>query len=275
MFSVSVLEAKTIIRIIDRTYGTDLSGLSMASFRLRLSEIMQTSKIDSTENLAARLKEDEAYYETFIDDISIGSPDMFRDPDFWIYLRDQLLPTVLKSRIYPEIIFPESVTGHELFSMAMLLQEVGKDYRVDLAATCYNQKIMNHIMAGELPYYNFKNSKDNYEVFNPGSNFEDYTETRDGTRYLKPYLLQGVEIRLQGTEKNLCSEKTAIVLYRNRMIYQNAEMQYRRLKQLLGDMKKGTYFITGIQETIDGFGLVHLYKTVSSDLKIYQKKDAD
>jgi chemotaxis methyl-accepting protein methylase len=59
------------------------------------------------------------------------------------------------------------------------------------------------------------------------------------------------------------------------MIYQNAEMQYRMLKQLLGHMKKGTYFITGIQEAIDGFGLVHLYETVSSDLKIYQKKDAN
>ena len=58
------------------------------------------------------------------------------------------------------------------------------------------------------------------------------------------------------------------------MIYQNAEMQYRILKQFLRDMKGGTYFITGIQEAIDGFGLKCLYNTISSDFKIYQKINA-
>ncbi len=82
MFSISVLEAKTIIRTIDKTYGTDLSGLSMASFRLRLSEMLQMHKFEDFDSLVASLMQDKAYYETFMRDISIGSPDMFRDRDF-------------------------------------------------------------------------------------------------------------------------------------------------------------------------------------------------
>ncbi|MFC2112188.1 CheR family methyltransferase, partial [Bacteroidota bacterium] len=244
-------------------------------FRLRLSEILQTYQLNDTDSLVGRLLDDRKFYESFISDISIGSPDMFRDPDFWIYLRDHLLPTILKTRRYPEILIPESVTGNELYTVIVLLREMGLDYRVDLAITCWNNKIRDQIMNGELPRIRYKNSMDNYQVFKPGSSLEEYTDLRSGTRYLKKEMLQGVEFRLQSPEEHICSEKTALVLYRNRMIYQNAEMQYRMLKLFLSDMKGGTYFITGIQEAIDGFGVEHLYNTVSSDLKIYQKKDAD
>jgi chemotaxis protein methyltransferase CheR len=275
MFSVSILEAKTIIRTINRTYGTDLSGLAMASFRLRLSEILSTHKFKNTAALIERLLADPDYYELFIQDISTGSPDMFRDPDFWIYFRDELLPEVLKSSRYPEMIIPESVTGNEFYTMAVLLNETGLDYRIDLVVTCRNGKIKKQIMEGKLPNIRFKNSKDNYEVFHPGSSFENYTETRNGSRYLKTELLEGVEFRLQSPDQPVCSDKTALVLYRNRMIYQTTELQYRRLLQILKEMPKETYLITGIKEAINGFGLDHLYDTVSEDLKIYMKKDAD
>ncbi len=97
MFSVSILEARTIIRTIYKTYGTDLSGLAMASFRLRLSEILETHDIKLPEDLVAILLEDPEFYETFIRDVSIGSSDMFRDPDLWIDIRDRILPFLLKS----------------------------------------------------------------------------------------------------------------------------------------------------------------------------------
>ena len=150
MFNVSVLEAKTIIRTIDKIYGTDLSGLAMASFRLRLSEILKTNSFKNIDALIERLLDDPDYYETFIRDISPGSPDMFRDPDFWIYFRDQFLPTILKSRRYPEIIIPESVTGNELYTMAVLLNETGLDYRIDLVVTCRNVKIKKQITEKKL-----------------------------------------------------------------------------------------------------------------------------
>ena len=274
MFSVSILEARTIIRTIYKTYGTDLSGLAMASFRLRLSEILETHDIKLPEDLVAILLEDPEFYETFIRDVSIGSSDMFRDPDLWIDIRDRILPFLLKSNLYPEIVIPESVTGGELYTMSVLLMEMGLDYRVDLVAICRNEKIRDQIQKGELPHLRFKNSLDNYEVFHPGFSFEPFTEIRDNTRYLKPELMQGVEFRLQSPDQPVCSEKTTLILYRNKMIYQNAEMQYRMLKQLLGEMETGCYFIIGIQEAIDGFGLEHMYSAISEDLNIYTKRNA-
>jgi chemotaxis protein methyltransferase CheR len=274
MFNVSILEARTIIRTIDRTYGTDLSGLAMASFRIRLSEILQRGKFRSPRALVDRLLEDPRYVDTFIRDISIGSPDMFRDPDVWIYLRDELIPSVLKSCHHPEIVIPESVTGNELYSMLVLLREMEIDNRVDLVVTCRNQKILDRIIKAELPNVRFKNSRDNYEIFYPGSTFERYTGRRGNINYLKPELLDGIEFRVQEPGLDFCSDTTQIVMYRNRMIYLNAEMHYKRLKQVLSDMKKDAFLVIGIHEALDGFGLDKLYSPAVPELGIYKKKNA-
>lgn len=275
MFNVSIPEAKSIIKTIARIHGTDLSGMSMAAFRLHLSEMLVTHELQGVENLLSRLHDDQGFYEYFIRDVFIGSPDMFRDPDFWIFFRDQLLPEIFRMHMYPEFIIPESVTGNELYTLAVLLHEIKQDHRVDLVVSCRNGMIRDRIKTGNLPYTRFKNSKDNYEVFSPGSSFENYLEAKGGKQYLKKELLQGIVYRLELPGNTLCSEKTALVLYRNRMIYQNPEMQYKTLKRIFGEMNPGTYLVTGIQEDIGGYSLESMYNTLSPEFRTYQKKDAN
>jgi chemotaxis protein methyltransferase CheR len=200
---------------------------------------------------------------------------MFRDPDFWVYFRDRLLPEVLKLFMYPEIIIPESVTGNELYSLAVLLREANLDYRVDIRITCRNDRIRDQILKGAFSNTDFKNSLDNYEIFNPESSFEQYLETRNGNKYFRSALLEGVEIRIEAPDRIGFSEKTAVILYRNRLIYQDAGMQYKTLRHFLENMHEGAHLITGLKENIDGFGLEGLYVPVSDDLKIYKRINAD
>jgi len=273
MFTVSILEAKTFIRAVKKANGRDLSGLAMASFRYRLSLILQARKLSNIESLISSFQNNPDELDRIISDISIGSPDMFRNPDLWIHIRENLLPIIFASRRYPEVYIPQCVTGDELYTLAIFLRETGLDYRVDLVATCQDERTRDQILIGELPNPRFKNSKDNFEVYNPELSFEDYIKTLQGKKFIKQELLEGIEIRIQGDGDPFCSENTALVLYRNRMLYQNAEMQYRTLKKLLSDMKEGTCFILGIGESIEGFGLNQYYKDLSSDYNIYIKKD--
>jgi chemotaxis protein methyltransferase CheR len=245
----------------------------MASLRFNLAHVLRSNKISNIESLVSKIRNDRDYFERFMMDITADSSDMFRDPDLWIHLRDDLLPIFFASWRYPEVVIPQCVTGDELYTMAIFLKETGLDYRVDLVATCRNASIRQQILTGELHPTKYKNSKDNFEVFNPDSSFDQYIETRQGTKYLSPEILEGIEIKVQDDTESVCSDKTALVLFRNKLLLQNAEMHYRTLKQLLGDMKKGTCFIIGTGEPIDGFGLEGLYTEVSEDLKIYIKKD--
>ena len=66
-----------------------------------------------------------------------------------------------------------------------------------------------------------------------------------------------------------------MVLYRNRMLYMNRDMQSRQLKQIFAAMEEGTIFITGVMESIKGYGVDHLFRVISNELKIYAKAGTD
>ena len=102
MFTVSVNEVKTIVRAIKKANGTDLSGLAIASLRYRLSGILKSYKLENTESLIAKFQNDPDFLDRFISDISVGSPDMFRDPDLWIHIRENLLPIIFAT---PRLLF--------------------------------------------------------------------------------------------------------------------------------------------------------------------------
>ena len=273
MFNVPILEAKTLIRALKKVSGRDLSGLAMASFRYRISRILISYKLDNIESLIKFIQDNPENLNRLISDIAVGSPDMFRNPDLWIHIRENLLPIIFASRRYPEVYIPQCVTGDELYTLAIFLRETGLDYRVDLVATCPDNRTRDQILNGELNNTRYKNSKDNFEVYNPDLSFEEYIETRQGKKYIQKDLLEGIEIKVQDDNEPFCSENTALLIYRNRMIYQNVEMQYRTLKKMLGEMEKGTCFILGAGESIGGFGLDRFYKDLSSDYNIYIKKD--
>ena len=271
MFRVSVLETRSLLRSINRQYGIDLSGRSMASLRLRLSEVLDTYNLADTEQLISSVLSSRSSLNNFLRDIAIGSPDMFRDPDFWVYLKEKILPGILNEYQFPEFVIPDCITGNELYSLKILLKEADVDFRVDVRALCENDLLLKQISTGELSYQVFKNSRDNYDMFNPGGDIKNYIEDVAGKQFLVKEVLDNIKYSVQTLESPFYSDKTAIVLYRNRMIYQTPELQYKNLKTLLTEMREGTYLITGIQESIDGFGLSSLYETISSDLKIYRK----
>jgi chemotaxis protein methyltransferase CheR len=273
MFSISIPEARKLIGWIHESFGMDLRGVSMASFRWQVSQILETLQDGTVRTLMQRIRKDPVFFDQFIRDISVGSPDMFRDPDLWIHLRDHLLPILFSSWRYPEILIPDCVTGGELYTLLVFLHDTGIDYRVDLAATCKNNLIRQQILAGELDNSRYKNSRDNFDVFHPGSSFDRYLQTIQGKKFLKPDLLKGLDLRVQDEKQPLCSDRTSLILYRNRMLRQNRQWQSGMLSRLFSEMKEGTLLVTGIGESIDGFGFEHSYRVISPDLKIYIKKN--
>ena len=62
MFTVSIPEAKTLIRAVKKVNGTDLSGLAMASFRYRISGILQSFRLDNIESLITKIQDNPENY---------------------------------------------------------------------------------------------------------------------------------------------------------------------------------------------------------------------
>jgi len=271
MFTVTINETKNIIHIISQQYGIDLSGLAMASLRLKISQFCKDHHFLSPANLTTRLHEEPGFIESFLQSISASSPDMFRDPELWIKLRDQILPEMISELVTSRILIPDSVSGEEIYSMAILLKESGLDQQIKLTATCKSEGIRRQIENGPLSKGRYKNCQDNYLIFNPGSTLDKYFLQRDGKYYRKSGLLNPVDIMVQPEDQAGKAVHAKLILYRNRMIYLNPETSRRMISRMLDHAVEGCIFIIGIKESINYLGFKDRVHVISSDLNIYSK----
>lgn len=272
MFNVSVLETRSVINAVFERYGFDISHYAMASLRLRIGMILNNHNLIYTDELIGRLIEEPDFLETFIREISVGSPDMFRDAELWIELRDHLLPGLLKE--YPEfdILVPSSVTGDELCSAAILLRESGWSNKIRLITTCINHATAEHIRTAAIPQVRYKNSLENYRIFNPDGNLEDYVLLSDGKIARAPDLFRNIRFEVKKPTALPIGSKTRLILFRNRMLYMNQSMQRKVLTGIADRMNTGTCLIIGIKESIKGSGLENILGNISTDLNIYTRE---
>jgi chemotaxis protein methyltransferase CheR len=273
MFSVSVLEAKSVITAIYEQYGYDISGFAMSSLRLRIGRFLTEHSLLYPDVLISRIMDDPGFLDLFISEIVTGSPDLFRDPDLWIELRDNLLPGMLKEHKEFEILVPSSVTGDELYSMAILLRESGLNGKIRLHATCLNNAMIENIRRGILSQARHKTSQDNYRIFNPEGNLDEYIFHYEGRIHRSAELLKNIRFQVKAPSALSPNNRTRLILFRNRMIYVNQATKTRILSSISERMSPGAYLILGIRESLKGTSLDSMLSPVSPDLNIYIKNN--
>ena len=271
MFNVSIADTRNIVGAIYEKSGLDVSAHTMSSMRLRIGKILNDHNLNDAQVLISRILEDSDFLDIFIHKISVGSPDLFRDPDLWVELRDRVIPELLREHAEFEILVPSSVTGDELYSLAVLLVESGWAQKIRLVTTCLNSKTIDSIQEGFLSPVRHKTSLENYRIFNPKGDLEKYLYHSNGRIYKSRELLSQVRILEKKPISLPISNRTKMILFRNRLLYLNQSHKTRILTNIAGRMNTGTYLILGIMESLKGTGLENELESVSSDLNIYIK----
>ena len=254
MLTVTIDETNAIIHGIAQNYGIDLSGMAMASLRLKISRFCKDNRLRAAGSLISRLIEEPGLLDSFIYYIYSASPEMFRDPELWIVLRDQVLPGLVQDSTTAGILIPESGSAEEIWSTSILLKEAGLDRQIGITATCINEFTRDQIKNRPLSKGRFRACQDNYEIFNPGSTLDKYFIQQDGKYFWKEHIINQVILSLQSDHQGLVEQHHKILMCRNRMIYQNLERSRQFLQHLFDQSAEGTILVIGIKESIENLG---------------------
>ena len=271
MFEVTIDETNNILHKIAQHVGTDLSGLALTSLRLKISKFCKIHHITSPESLITRLHDEPGLMDLFLQGISSGSPDMFRDPELWTALRDKILPEMMAVASHPMILIPDALSGEEIYSMAILLKESGLDQRIRFTATCINDRLREQIEKGPLTKGRYKNCQENYLIFNPHSSLDKYFLQRDGRYHPDPGMLETIEIKEHAEAQAGLTEQANLILYRNRTIYFTPGKSREVISSMLDQSVEGCIFILGLKESANFLGLTGRVHVISADLNIYSK----
>lgn len=272
-YEIGIVETRNVIKSILDTYGYDFRDYALTSFKRRLEQIIMNNGFKDADGLISRLTSNKDYFETFLHEITPETTEMFRDPSLWRTVRDELIPDLMKgSSTKPKLWVAAFDSGEELYSLAIILKEMGLLSDVQLYASAISDKAIEKIKSGRIDSKELEVNDANYLRFIGKRNFSDYYKNDNGQIILDSSLIQGVNFIKLNTVFDNAPGGIKLILFRNQMIYYNQILQDKVLYQITNSVVPGGYLAIGVKETLENTNTSNKF-TLFNDLdKIYKKK---
>ncbi|HEY4787614.1 MAG TPA: CheR family methyltransferase [Bacteroidales bacterium] len=251
MIELGIVDTRNIINLIAEKYNYDFSDFALTSFKRRIEMLMEQNNIKHPDILMNRLMENKNFVDSFIGQINVPSTEMFRDPSLWRVLRDEIITNIYRETGTGfKIWLPNSVSGDELFSLAILLVEMGLLDKVQILVSSMSERSLDTIRSGLFPEYKLEISYDNYIRSNGKFSLSNYFSVVNNQAIRDVSLIKHVTFFNQNTLLEPAPQGVKLVLFRNKMIYFNQTLQSKILKIIYNSMTTGGYLVIGAKESL-------------------------
>ncbi|HET9509384.1 MAG TPA: CheR family methyltransferase, partial [Gaiellaceae bacterium] len=177
------IELELLLEGIYRRYGFDFREYAPASLRRRVRRRMQGEHVGSISALQELVLHDPAVMERLLLDLSINVTAMFRDPSFFLSLRQNVVP-LLRTYPFARIWVAGCSSGEEVYSLAIVLDEEGLAERVRIYATDINEAVLEQARLGVFPLDKMREYTQNYIRAGGTQAFSEYYVARyDGAQF--------------------------------------------------------------------------------------------
>jgi chemotaxis protein methyltransferase CheR len=266
------VDTRNVLKAIKETHDLDFKNHALTFFKRRLSYIVDKYNLKDADALIDKLTNDSGFYELFLKEISIETTELFRDPSLWRYLKEKFLPGLLKDQENFKMWFPEIASGEELYSMAILLNEIGFLDKVQFVVGSISQLRLDDIKQGRFDLKKMEVNQANFKRIFSDAELEDYYRSEGELGYMSPELLKNMEIAKQNTYYDQPPRRAKMIMWRNQMLYFNQILQERLLKSFCQCLMPGGHLIVGVNEKIDYWNSDKDYILVGDNENIYKKK---
>src|SRR5438132_9180128 len=170
---LEALEVHLLLEAVFACYGFDFRDYAHASIARRVQSIVRAEGLQTVSELQGKLLRDRSCMERFLLKVTVNVTTMFRDPGFYLALRNSVLP-FLKECPFIRIWHVGCSTGEEVYSTAILLHEEGLYSRCRIYATDMNENVLASAKAGIFPLGAVQEYTRNYLTAGGRREFSEY-----------------------------------------------------------------------------------------------------
>ncbi len=270
---IEINDLRLFIDKVKTLYKYDFSDYALSSFKRRLIRILELNKMTNMQMLIKRIETEPAFFHYVLSEITVNVTEMFRDPSFWRELRDKVLPNIFQNQNHINIWHAGCSSGEEVFSMVILLAEMGMLEKTNIVASDIDIEILKRATAASIPLKNMEVNEKNYIRFAGAKKLDLYFTYRNGMAELNKDLLKKVNFREQSLvdPKMPTDIKFDLVLCRNVMIYFNQNLQNKVLNLIHSVLHKFGYLAIGSKESMIWCDSAHKFLVVNNEEKIFKK----
>lgn len=270
-YEITNVELEEIQNIILQYYGYDFRDYAVASIKRRISRFMEVASVTSVFDLKYLLINNKEYFGTFLQQVTVNVTEMFRDPEFYRSLREEVLP-LLSAYPYFKIWHAGCATGEEVFSMCILLEEEGLLGRAQIYATDINPANLEKARQGIIPLPLMKQYTHNYHGSGGTRDFSNYYTAR----YDHAIIDKRLTDRILFSRHNLAVESSfnefQLIICRNVLIYFNKDLQAKVFGLFYESLSPKGFLAIGIKESLLFSGIRDRFDTINMKTKIYKRK---
>lgn len=264
------LELRLLLEAVHQHYGYDFRGYARSSLRRRIWRRVSEEGLESISALQASVLHDPAVMERLLVDLSISVTSMFRDPTFFVALREKVVP-LLRTYPFVRIWNAGCATGEETFSLSILMREEGMGDRVRIYATDMNDAVLRQAKMGVFPLDRMQDYTRDYLRAGGTTAFSDYYKVIGDQVRFDPSLADNVVFARHNLVTDGRFNEFHLVVCRNVMIYFDSALQDKVHQLLHESLIRFGILALGHKESIRFTSHADSYEELDAREKIYRR----
>lgn len=264
------LEVALLLEAIYQLTSYDFREYNRSSITRRVHNRLALEHLPNISRLTEKVIYDEKIRKELLNDFSINVTEMFRDPSFFRALREDILPRFKKLddiRIW----HAGCATGEEVFSVAILLTELGLIDKATLYATDMNEDVLERAQVARFPIQKMQNYTKNYMLAGGSQAFSEYYYTDSHFAYIKPELLESISFAQHNLVTDQSFNEFHLIICRNVLIYFSPPLQNKVYKLFHDSLSRGGFLCLGAKESLRFSDIMPKFEETITNEKIYQK----
>ena len=250
-------------------YGYDFTGYSRASLKRRILRLYEMDRFVSFAEYRYKIRTDPGYFKRFLEEITINVTEMFRDPEFYKTLRNEILPR-LGTYPFIRIWIAGCSTGEEAYSVAIFLKELNLLQKSLIYATDINSEVIANARQAMIPLNKIKLYTENYIAAGGSENFIDYYTANYSLGKLNDELKSKIIFSTHNLVTDNSFNEFQLILCRNVLIYFDRPLQNKVFELFNNSLEKFGYLALGTKETLDFSSVAKNFERLKGE-KIWRK----
>jgi chemotaxis protein methyltransferase CheR len=265
------IEFTLLIDAIYHMYHYDFRTYAPASLRRRLRAAMVRFDCRSLSQLQHKVVHDPATFPLLLDFLTVQVSEMFRDPAYFLGLREQVVPLL---RTYPslKIWVAGCSAGEEAYSLAILLHEEGLLSKSIIYATDINPGTLQKAAAGVYDVERIAGFTANHHQSGARSSLSDYYTAAYGRAVFNKALKDHIVFSDHSLATDSVFAEVQLVSCRNVLIYFDRGLQDRALGLFREALCRQGFLGIGAKESLRFSLHAGAFLDFVPAQKIYQKR---
>ena len=264
------IELRMLVEAVYLKYNYDFRDYTGASQKRRVLVAMREMECDTVSALQAKVLHEPNGFAQLLQFLTIPVSEMFRDPEYFLAIREQVVP-LLKTYPSLKIWIAGCSTGEEVYSMAILLKEEGLLERSIIYATDINPKSLEAARRGVFQLERMRLFTENYQKSGGKAAFSDYYTAAYGGALFDRDLIENVTFADHSLATDSVFSETHFVSCRNVLIYFNRRLQDRVFGLFHESLCHRGFLGLGSKESIDFSSYADRFESLARRERLFRK----